>query len=343
MTAADGRITVWGDGREARDLLYVSDLVDYVSLAIDQQTAPFELHNVGLGRAITVAELGAEDHRPLGATPRDRLRRDSARPCRRASASTATRARRTFGWTPAVALDEGIRRTIAWYRRPSSPPPRWDRRHGHHTARRRDHRDATPLVGYFEHGLPAGARRPHAGGMRRACGRTARGLPSFLAGEVSPANNPHRTHAEFLGALSHPDHRASSRRSWPAARSRGLQTQVLFTVPGTPGFSVHQDNFYIGTAPDALVSAWVALEDADRSQTARRSRIPGSHREPVLPVEDVPDAAPHPGRRSTASACARGAAELRTHDLDVPAGAVVFIHGQLLHGSHTPTRRRGRA
>jgi nucleoside-diphosphate-sugar epimerase len=33
----------------------------------------------------------------------------------------ATRARKLLGWTPRVALDEGLARTIAWYRRLLAP------------------------------------------------------------------------------------------------------------------------------------------------------------------------------------------------------------------------------
>jgi len=33
----------------------------------------------------------------------------------------ATRARKQLGWTPRVALDEGLARTVAWYRRLLAP------------------------------------------------------------------------------------------------------------------------------------------------------------------------------------------------------------------------------
>jgi nucleoside-diphosphate-sugar epimerase len=115
LTAADGRITVWGEGREARDLLYVSDLVDYVSLAIDQQTAPFELHNVGSGHAVSVDELVRQIIAHSGR--RLTVDYDATRPTLPTSLCLdSTLAQRTFGWTPAVSLDEGIRRTMAWYR-----------------------------------------------------------------------------------------------------------------------------------------------------------------------------------------------------------------------------------
>ncbi len=171
--------------------------------------------------------------------------------------------------------------------------------------------------------------------------RTARTLPSFVAGDVSPANNPHHTDAEFLDALRSPAIARMAEQLVGGAVS-GLQTQVLYTLPGTPGFNVHQDNYYIQTTPDALVSAWVALEDA-ATDNGGIFAYPGSHREPILPVEDVPDAAPHPAQTWNGI-------RLRTRvppgysraDLHVPAGAAVFIHGHLLHGSHANTSARTR-
>jgi ectoine hydroxylase-related dioxygenase (phytanoyl-CoA dioxygenase family) len=204
------------------------------------------------------------------------------------------------------------------------------------TARRRE----AAYAGYFEQGFHV-ERDVLAPAEYERLRQTARRLPAFLAGEVSPANNPHRTHGEFLDALRHPVLVRIAEQLVGGPLS-GLQTQVLYTLPDTPGFNVHQDNFYIGTVPDALVSAWVALEDA----TVENGTIfayPGSHREPVLPIEEVADAAPHPGQTFNGL-------RLRTEvpagyertDIDVPAGAVVFIHGQLLHGSHTNCSTRTR-
>ena len=57
MTARDGKITVWGSGEEERDLLYVSDLVNFVKLAIERQESKFELCNVGYGASISIDNL----------------------------------------------------------------------------------------------------------------------------------------------------------------------------------------------------------------------------------------------------------------------------------------------
>src|SRR3989337_2775069 len=57
MTARYGKITVWGSGEEERDLLYVSDLVNFVELAIEKQKSKFELYNVGYGTSISIDNL----------------------------------------------------------------------------------------------------------------------------------------------------------------------------------------------------------------------------------------------------------------------------------------------
>jgi len=41
MTSRTGSITVWGTGEEARELLYVDDLVRFVELAVDGQKSPY--------------------------------------------------------------------------------------------------------------------------------------------------------------------------------------------------------------------------------------------------------------------------------------------------------------
>jgi GDP-L-fucose synthase len=115
MTADDGRLVVWGSGQEARDLLYVSDLVDFVRLALEWQEARFGLYNAGAGVAVPVRSLVEQI---VSASSKDlRIEHDLARPTIATSvALDCTRAQRDFGWKPSVPLSEGIRRTLDWYR-----------------------------------------------------------------------------------------------------------------------------------------------------------------------------------------------------------------------------------
>lgn len=106
-----GEITVWGDGSEMRDLLHVDDLVDFVELILEKQTAPFELVNVGAGAAVSVRELV---ERIAGASgKRLSISFDASKPTIRFSlALDSSRARERYGWSAKIGLDEGIRRVL---------------------------------------------------------------------------------------------------------------------------------------------------------------------------------------------------------------------------------------
>jgi GDP-L-fucose synthase len=114
MTATDGKLVVWGTGEEARDLLYVDDLVDAVERAIDRQTKPFRLYNVGAGRVVTINELV---RKIVAASGRDlEIEHDLSQPTIATTLSLdCSRARRELGWVPRTGLDDGIERTIAWW------------------------------------------------------------------------------------------------------------------------------------------------------------------------------------------------------------------------------------
>ena len=116
LTAKDGKILVWGSGEEARDLLYVSDLVDFVGAAIEKQETPIEILNAGSGSAVGIKDLVAK---VIEASGRDlRIEHDLSKPTIPTSLSLdCTKARAMLGWEPAVSLGDGIARTIDWWRK----------------------------------------------------------------------------------------------------------------------------------------------------------------------------------------------------------------------------------
>ena len=115
MTSTTGALTVWGTGEEARDLIYVDDLVKFVELAVDRQTTPCEMLHASAGRAIRVKDLVA---RIVAASGRNlRIEHDPAGPTIKTSfALDNRRARAVLGWQPQVDFDEGVRRTVEWWR-----------------------------------------------------------------------------------------------------------------------------------------------------------------------------------------------------------------------------------
>jgi nucleoside-diphosphate-sugar epimerase len=120
MTSTTGAITVWGTGEEARDLIYVDDLVRFVELSIDKQSKPYEMLHASAGRAIKIKDLVA---RIVAASGRAlRIEHDPKGPTIKTSfALDNRRALEVLGWKPEVVFDEGIRRTVAWWKKTFAP------------------------------------------------------------------------------------------------------------------------------------------------------------------------------------------------------------------------------
>jgi nucleoside-diphosphate-sugar epimerase len=114
MTAKD-KIVVWGTGEEERDLLHADDLVHFVELAIAKQPEKYRLYNCGLGQAIPIRQLVEKivtySGKPLT------IEHDLSQPTIKTSLFLdCALALQELGWEPKVSLDEGIKRTLAWWR-----------------------------------------------------------------------------------------------------------------------------------------------------------------------------------------------------------------------------------
>jgi GDP-L-fucose synthase len=115
MTNQTGLVNVWGTGEEERDLLHVDDLVSFVDAAVTNQKEKFGLYNVGLGSAISVVDLVKKIISSSGRVLT--IKHDLSKPTIKTSLFLdCTKAAAELGWTPKISLDEGIRRTLTWYR-----------------------------------------------------------------------------------------------------------------------------------------------------------------------------------------------------------------------------------
>ncbi len=116
MTARGGdSITVWGDGQEERDLLYVSDVISFIEKAIDKQKTQFELINVGRGKSISISDLVKKIIEISGKDLK--IEYDTSKPTIKTRVSLdCTKAKEKFDWSPKISLDEGIKKTMDWYK-----------------------------------------------------------------------------------------------------------------------------------------------------------------------------------------------------------------------------------
>jgi len=106
-------VTVNGDGRQTRDYVYVEDVARANLLALaSRATGPF---NVGTGIETDVNTLARLLLAAAGS--RSEIRHGEAKPGeQRRSVVDARRAAAELGWRPEVTLEEGLRRTVAWFR-----------------------------------------------------------------------------------------------------------------------------------------------------------------------------------------------------------------------------------
>lgn len=120
MSSKDGRIVVWGTGEEARDLLYVDDLTDFVERAIERQQTPYGLYNCGYGEAIPIKDLVSKIVEKSGRQLK--IEHDLSQPTIKTSLFLdCTKAERELGWRRKTSLDDGIAKTIAWWKANVTP------------------------------------------------------------------------------------------------------------------------------------------------------------------------------------------------------------------------------
>lgn len=113
----DKNITIYGDGKQVRDLLYVDDLIEAYNKFIESDIA-HEVFNVGGGKdnTLSLIEFLGILEKELKKTPKI-----SFAPWRasdqRVYISDITKIKNVLRWRPNTRLDKGIKEVVAWIRK----------------------------------------------------------------------------------------------------------------------------------------------------------------------------------------------------------------------------------
>ena len=109
-------ITIHSDGEQSRDFIHIQDVVDAWILALDNEATYGQVFNLGTGGRKSINQLVDVILSAFGHSRGDyRVVYAPVRPGdQRHMEADILKARQVLGWSPEVAFDEGMEKTIRW-------------------------------------------------------------------------------------------------------------------------------------------------------------------------------------------------------------------------------------
>ena len=115
LNALEGTpVPVYGEGSQRREFLHVHDWVRG-ALAVLERGEPGVIYNIGAGHELSNLELARRICALAGAPP-DLITFVADRPAHDFRYGVGSDRLRSLGWAPEVSFDEGLERTVEWYR-----------------------------------------------------------------------------------------------------------------------------------------------------------------------------------------------------------------------------------
>ncbi len=105
-----GSVIIYGNGKQERDFLFVSDMVKAIIKAIDYN-ADFEIFEVGSGKTHTLLDLIETFERVLGREVKMDFKKGESDKADKVKANIY-KTKKILKWRPEVSLEEGIRRLL---------------------------------------------------------------------------------------------------------------------------------------------------------------------------------------------------------------------------------------
>jgi UDP-glucose 4-epimerase len=107
--------TIFGDGLQSRDFCYVGNVVQANLLAAEKPGVSGRVLNIGSGRATTLLDLLETLGRLIGVKPQPKFAPPRSGDIRE-SLADITQARQSLSYEPKIGLEEGLAKTVEFYR-----------------------------------------------------------------------------------------------------------------------------------------------------------------------------------------------------------------------------------
>ncbi len=109
-------ITIFGDGEQTRDFVFVGDIVDGWSRALTSKAAKGQIINLGGGRSTSINDLADAVADAFGfAKGSYDIRHAPGRPGEQRSVQAdVSKAKQLLGWEPKTSFEQGLKQTVAW-------------------------------------------------------------------------------------------------------------------------------------------------------------------------------------------------------------------------------------
>ena len=141
------------------------------------------------------------------------------------------------------------------------------------------------------------------------------------------AMHPHRYSAKALEWMTNPNV-ADVLDLLLGRPALGVQTMYYYKPPGAKGQGMHQDNFYLLSAPATCIAAWTAIDDATLDNGCLYV-VPGSHRGDIL----CPESKTERWFGYGDSHISKFPRDTKPVAVPVRRGQTMFFGGNLIHGS----------
>mmetsp|Transcript_33 Transcript_33/g.49 ORF Transcript_33/g.49 Transcript_33/m.49 type:complete len:370 (-) Transcript_33:46-1155(-) len=111
----DSEIQQYGDGSTSRDYTYISDIVDGVIRSLDRPLG-YQIYNLGRGKPTHLSHFIKLVEKFVGKKANIRICPEQPGDVPRTCADIS-KARKLLGYDPKVSFEEGISRTVKWYKK----------------------------------------------------------------------------------------------------------------------------------------------------------------------------------------------------------------------------------